>query len=672
MASPMRKKRAWSTREDDAESRETAALDASVAAAKDTAAKSGAFLSNAKEDLTDHKRWLQAQSAAVDRDRARHERWLQRQREHRLAAARRERTKRRRQLMRQRATRAVQQATWAALLFIRSIFLLATAKIVAGFKYAGGMIAWSVAWTGAKIRAFAIYVARLIVAGARWTGAQLAAAARWLGRTVSAGFAWSGAKAQATARAGGSTLAAGSSLVASKAGVAGRSAGRSFGSALSLASAKGVAFAGATGRSASRGAAVASDKAAAVSAAGKRQLAAGYRWSKARAAALAPALYVRVAKYGRQAERYAKAGAARADGMFASARLPRSTGGPAPTAVIEIYGPHADGAEIGGRPANEPWIPIAAPQVQAEAVPAPVVEVPEVYGPFYEGFWVEGISPNEPRMPEPAMVAPQALESRERAKNTIPLWARDAWSKTAWVSAGAKKAWSKAVSSGSALAQTAWGRTRDAELSQMMIVAGAVLLVCGGLLLGGGLILRTGAGAGTTQQAAEDAPGGIAWTFDDLDRPLPERAVFTLSGTPESFRINGLSVGGVNASDQPLTAIEGVLKPDVQRPELKLTLKVDKPAAVAGEGNTAAQALDIAPQNTVPPHAPFRLVFAFPPEAMDGADGLTVEEFFESYGGLLLKLRYVTDGAQKAVIQYLPPELLKAQLDEVAAQAGGS
>ena len=657
MASPMRKKRAWSTREDDAESRETAALDASVAAAKDTAAKSGAFLSNAQEDLTDHKRWLRAQSAAVDRDRARHERWLQRQREHRLAVARRERTKRRRQLLRQRATRAVQQATWAALLFIRSIFLLATAKIVAGFKYAGSLIALSLAWTTAQIRAFAIYVAQLIAAGARWMGARLAA-----------GFAWSGAKAQATARACGSTLAAGSSMVASKAGVVGRSAGRSFGSGVSSASAKGAAFAGATGRSAARGVAVASGKAAVLSAAGKRQLAAGYRWSTAHAAALAPALYVRVAKYGRQAERYAKPG----DGMFAGVRLPRAASGSALAAIIEIYGPHADGAKIDGRPANEPWIPILAPEVQAEAVRAPVVEVPEVYGPFYEGFWVEGISPNEPRMPEPAMVAPQALAPREVAGDTLPLWARDAWSKTAWVSAGAKNAWSKGVSSGSALAQTAWARTRDAELSQMMIVAGAVLLVCGGLLLGGGLLLRTGAGAGTAPQAAEDAPGGIAWTFDDLDLPLPERAVFTLSGTPESFRINGLSVSGVNASDQPLTSIEGILKPDVQRPELKLTLRVDKPAAVAGEGNTAAQALSIAPQNTVPPHAPFRLVFAFPPGAMDGQDGLTVEEFFESYGGLLLKLRYVTDGAQKAVIQYLPPELLKAQLDEVVAQVDGS
>ena len=56
---------------------------------------------------------------------------------------------------------------------------------------------------------------------------------------------------------------------------------------------------------------------------------------------------------------------------------------------------------------------------------------------------------------------------------------------------------------------------------------------------------------------------------------------------------------------------------------------------------------------------------------MNGEDGITVEEYFESYGGLLLKLRYEVDGTQKSLIQYLPPDELKAQLDEVSAQAGG-
>ncbi|TFG84815.1 MAG: hypothetical protein E4H18_05815 [Hyphomicrobiales bacterium] len=205
----------------------------------------------------------------------------------------------------------------------------------------------------------------------------------------------------------------------------------------------------------------------------------------------------------------------------------------------------------------------------------------------------------------------------------------------------------------------------------MMVIAGAVLLVCGGLLLGGGLFLRAGAGTMTAAPVPEEAFAGITWSFQEIDRPLPERAVFTLSGTPASFRINGLSVSGVNQSDQPLAGIEAVLKPDVQRPELKLTLKVDKQAVPVGAGDTAGQALEIVGKDTVPAHAPFRLVFPFPPEAMGGEDGITIDEFFDSYGGLLLKLRYKIDGAQKSLIQYLPPDLLKSQLDEVAAEAAG-
>jgi hypothetical protein len=205
----------------------------------------------------------------------------------------------------------------------------------------------------------------------------------------------------------------------------------------------------------------------------------------------------------------------------------------------------------------------------------------------------------------------------------------------------------------------------------MMIIAGAVLLVCGGLLLGGGLFLRAGAGTTPAEVAEEETVGGVTWTFQEADLPLPERAVFTLSGTPQSFRINGLSLSGVNHSDQPLTGVEAVLKPDVNRPELKLMLQVDKQAVPAGEGSAAGQALEVVPKNTIPPKTPFRLVFSFPPEAMDGADGITVEDFFESYGGLLLRVRYEQDGKQRSLIQYLPPDMLKAQLDEVSAKAGG-
>ncbi|MGH6734845.1 MAG: hypothetical protein ACRECX_02025 [Methyloceanibacter sp.] len=624
MASPMREKRAWSTQENDAESKETAAFEATVAAAKDTAAKSGAFLSTAKEDLTDHRRWLQAQTVAVERDRARHERWLQRQRDHRVAIARKERTRRRRQLMRQRALRAVQQAVWAAGLFVRSLVLLIVAKIVGAIRFVGSLIARGVAAVYAGVRGLVLADARQAAAAARWTGAKVMALARWVGGVVSSGAEWSGTKAVASARAGGAALAvgsavvaataqssaragarglaAGSSLMASRAGALGHSAGRSLGKGLSLAAIMGSGLADATAQTCRRGLAIASRQASAGAAAGKRGISAAYAWSKPRVQALAPALYVRIAKAGRQAERYARAAAARAKEAVPARGAP-SAGSQG--AAVEIYGPFPDGYRINGVSLNEPL------SVAAEAPVAPPVE------------------------------SENALSSWAGPSRAWPSWAWPSW------------------------ARSSWARTRDVDLSQMMIIAGAVLLVCGGLLLGGGLILR--AGAGTQQAAEEEMEAGISWTFEEPDRPLPERAVFTLSGTPASFRINGLKISGINESDQPLTSVQAVLKPDVQRPALKLTLQVDKAGVAIDDGDDQAQSLEVVPEHTVPPHAPFRLVFSFPPEAMDGEDGITVEEFFESYGGLVLNLTYEIDGNRKSLIQYLPPQMLRSQLDEVAA-----
>lgn len=610
MASPIRDKRAWSTGESDAESKETAAFEATVAAAKDTAAKSGAFLSTAKSDLTDHHRWLQAQSVAVERDRMRHERWLQRQRDQRTAIARKERTSRRRQIVRQQAVLAVQQALYAAMLFMRSLALLAVARIVGGIKFVTAHIADFFVWFGGK---------------------------------VGAGAAWSGARLNASARAGGSALAAGSSVVAAKASVIG------------------TAAAGATGRSAARGFAVASAKASAFAGASKRHLTAGYAWGTSQIAAAAPQVSMRVAEAGRQMGQLARAGAAQAGGVLAR----KTTAAPtneAQTTAVEIYGPHLAGAEINGHPANEPWTPHVVAPVMLAPEPEPEPE-PEVYGPFYEGFWVGGVSPNEPRVPALQAVEPAPVAPRVETENA--LWSRvRSSSDRLGVLAAQVRGW--------AAQRELLTRTRDADLSQMLIIAGAVLLVCGGLLLGGGLIMRFGTGTASASLASEEADAGIAWSFDEPDRPLPERAVFTLSGTPESFRINGLSVSGTNLSSHMLTDVSGVIKPDVRRPDLKLTLKIDKKAvATTGEGDADGQSFDIVAANTVPPHAPFRLVFEFPPEAMDGADGITMDDFFEAYGGLVLKLRYEVDGTERSLIQYLSPEMLRSQLAEVSASADG-
>lgn len=748
MASPMRKKRAWSTREDDAESEETAAFEAAVAAARDTAAKSGAFLSSAKSDLSEHQRWLKTQSAAVDRDRARHERWLVRQRDRRLAIERKEHKRHQRQVMRERASQAIHRGVGGSLLAV-ALFLQAITKTGAGIKYCGLLVVRGITSVAVGLRDATLFVthaiaagarstgravaagsrsrARVIAAGSRWTTVNLKALALAIGRMSSAGLVWTrakvqssariggaalatgsavvSAKAQSSARVGGTALVAGSAVVAAKARVLTQAVRRSLGTGFSAASAKGATVAAAGGRAASHGLAVAGDIGAALGAVSKRRLSAGYAWSRAHARMVVPALSVGAVKAGRQAKRFAGAGAAHAKLGFEKVRALTSARGDGPATANEVYGPHADGTVIEEHPANDPRTASASPA-------APGVEV---YGPFFEGFWVDGVSPNDPqasRMQTSEMQPPArgAVTPRVRTENALFIWARSRWARTkSWVQAkrwaqakrwdqtkswvqtkpwAQTKSWARNIRDRSSSArrtfvesawvQSLWARTRDVDLSQMMVIAGAVLLVCGGLLLGGGLILRSGSSASartddsaaTSPQVSEEAPEGIAWTFEDDDRPLPDRAVFTLSGTPESFRINGLSVSGTNLSDQALTAARGIFKPDVQRPDLKLTLEVDRSAVPAGGAD--AEALAVVPANTVPPHAPFRLVFPFPPEAMDGEDGITVEEFFDSYGGLLLKFHYEIDGKQKSLIQYLPPELLQSQLDEVEAGASGS
>jgi hypothetical protein len=748
MASPMRKKRAWSTLEEDDQSEETAAFEEAVAAARDSAAKSSEFLSSAKSDLTDHHRWLKAQGVAVDRDRARHERWLERQREQRMTVARKDRTRRRRQIFRQRASEATQRASeatqhaaGASVSYAGSMFVRAFANIGAGIKYVVLLIAGGFAFVGRSLRDGTLYTGRLIAAGLGWIAAKLKAFVFATGRMVGAAFTWSGSKAvasgraggealssgsafvssktvssarvggsalaaglalvssktassvcaggsvlakgatfvsskthssvcaagkalatasafiaaktgsaaratgsalsagssfvstkvQSSARASGSALAAGSTVIAAKAQSSARVSGSALATGSSLVASKADVFSKSAGRSLGTGFAAAGERASMI--ASKRRLSSGFAWSKAQGLKLASTVSVRVGKLGQHAGHYARASVALAKDGFKKAK-----------ALVPARGK-----------ANDPGTSAALHVALDE----------EVYGPFDEGFLVEGPSLNDPEAFVSGDVAP-----RVRSENPLSSWARerarDLWARGASV----RDAWAEKP-----FVQSVRARTRDVELSQMMIIAGAVLLVCGGLLLGGGFILRAGAvpgggtGAVVPEEVAEEEIHGVAWTFEDYDSPLPDRAVFTLSGTPEAFGINGLSISGTNRSDLPLTGVHAILKPDVQRPDLKLILQVDKSAAADDSG---AQALDVVPANTVPAHAPFRLVFPFPPEAMDGEDGVAVEEFFDSYGGLLLKFQYEINGTQKSLIQYLTPELLRSQLDEVADETSGS
>ena len=44
------------------------------------------------------------------------------------------------------------------------------------------------------------------------------------------------------------------------------------------------------------------------------------------------------------------------------------------------------------------------------------------------------------------------------------------------------------------------------------------------------------------------------------------------------MRIKGFAIGGVNLAEGPVGAVEGIVKPDAQAHDLKLTLSVEMPA----------------------------------------------------------------------------------------------
>jgi hypothetical protein len=203
----------------------------------------------------------------------------------------------------------------------------------------------------------------------------------------------------------------------------------------------------------------------------------------------------------------------------------------------------------------------------------------------------------------------------------------------------------------------------------MLIIAGTLLLVLGGLMLGGGLILR----AGTPSQVPASSSESIVWFFEQKDLPIGARSIFIFSGTPEGVRIKGFSISAENRSDQPLTGIAGVVKPDVEGPDMTLLVSIDMPTGEASlahppETNPAHPNIG----GVVPPHSPFKLVFPFPEEAGSDQDGVTAEEVVQTFGGLMLKVHYEVAGKEKAFMQYLSPAMLKDQLAEIEAEAKGS
>jgi hypothetical protein len=560
MVSPMRK-RTWPPQDKDSDGETVAAFEAAVAVVKETVVRSGEVLVSAREDLSDHQRWLKAQTARVAADRERHNRFLQRQRERQEALLRREQKRARRRARREAVSRSIKQGVSATSFAVRSAIWLVVAKTVAGLDSIDAAAASGLRWFGFKVRDVAFYVARAMWQGLSFAGRKLralglaaASGLRWLGfkvrdialyvaRAIWQGLSFAGRKFRALGLTVWMLLSAGVAKITAQV----QAMAPSVGNFLSLCFGGLAARAHDASRSINRGLDVGllglSAKTDELARSAGEALGPGLSAIAARAHALAPALTERIVQAGHAAGYYAKGGAQHAQSLLAR---------------IKIRG-------------------------AAEATP------------------VEG-------------------------ENAVSL-----------------------------------PRVGKVDLSQMLIIAGALLLVGGGLMLVGGLMLRAGTPSSPLVAASPNEP--IAWLYEHPSLPLDERSVFVFDATPEGLRIKGFSIGGVNLSDQSLDSLSGIIKPDGRDHDLALALSVEPPEA-ASEGAEASKAQPVAvlPEGTIPSQAPFKLVFVFPAEANGG---MTPQEVLSTFGGLMLKVHYEMDGKQRSFIQYLPASLLEEQLAEI-------
>ena len=628
MASPLREKRTWPPREKDAESAESAAFEATVAVVKETVVRSGEVLVSAKEDLSDHQRWLEAQRAAVQADRARHERWLQRQQEKQEALAKRERARRRRQLAREHATRAVENAAFALVDFILSLFWLCVAKVAAFFAYLRSAIVRSVTWVGARLRDLGAYVARFANAAASAIAIKTRALAGSSGRALSAASSSLAAKSGALARSTGSVFAAAGSSLATKSGALARSTGNALSAATSS---------------------------VATESAGIAQGAGGLLEA---AQSMAP------------------------DGEVAGDELAAAMVEHTSLARPDVFGGASDGT-LAEQPASATVVDTALAQPTGEAIAARLAPVLAPVAAVVRSGWEALARLIAPISAKAAPVLQSTAKHMEVAFSAISAKIRALSPRLHGAIArrsemGARPIGEVLAKPSASLGENEVSSPTDAissptpariggfDLSQMLIISGVVLLVCGGLLVGSGLMLRPGTGP-----VAEKAPSphSVAWFFEEPELPIVERSVFTAELTPHGVLLTGLAIKAENNSDEALSGLEGVVKPDAKKVDLKLEVKVDM---VPADGAHGAEAAEVQGSGVIPPHAFFTLVFPFPPEAQGEQAGVALNDFIAAYGGLMLKLRYDVAGTQKSLIHYLSPEMLKSQLTEIQHEADGS
>ena len=226
--------------------------------------------------------------------------------------------------------------------------------------------------------------------------------------------------------------------------------------------------------------------------------------------------------------------------------------------------------------------------------------------------------------------------------------------------ASARLARTKTDAEGGENAVSLLHRARNLDRSQMLIFAGAVLLVCGALMLGGGFLLRGGAQSSAASTSASEP---IAWLFEHDSLTRDERSVFAFVATPDGTRITGFAIGGVNLSDHALDQVESVIKPDHQAKDIRLAMRVAAPDDPTSEIKT----FEPGTFGAIPSQGQFALLFSFPEEG-----GLAPDQVLAAFGGVMLKVHYSVGGEERSFIHYLSPALLERQLAEITAGANGS
>lgn len=193
--------------------------------------------------------------------------------------------------------------------------------------------------------------------------------------------------------------------------------------------------------------------------------------------------------------------------------------------------------------------------------------------------------------------------------------------------------------------------------------AGAILLLlmCGGLSLAGGLVFSSGKPADSSR-AAESAflssnpaehsrESPIVWLHDGQG-PLG-RSILVTRRLEGANWIEGFAIRGENASNQPLSGLEGVIKTDSGE-EIKLRVRTE------GSQGKQMDARD------VPAGSKFTLESAFHPDAASDQSGMPVEDFLSKYGGLILRVNCTLGSVQTTLIEYFSTAKLRAQLADAS------